>query len=190
MITAWRAAWPLGDFPFLYVQLASYSSPDNARNTDWAQLREAQEVALHLPAVGQAIAFDNVNPGDIHPVNKRPIGERLAAIALNQIHDQRTLEWSGPVFQSLSHEGAALRVRFSSAEGLKSTTPEITGFEIAGADKVFHVATAMIEGTSVLVRSPEVAAPVAVRYAYRNIPAVSLFNAAGRPAGPFRSDDW
>jgi sialate O-acetylesterase len=83
-----------------------------------------------------------------------------------------------------------LRVRFSSAEGLKSTTPEITGFEIAGADKVFHVATAMIEGTSVLVRSPEVAAPVAVRYAYRNIPAVSLFNAASRPAGPFRSDDW
>jgi sialate O-acetylesterase len=76
------------------------------------------------------------------------------------------------------------------AEGLKSTTPEITGFEIAGADQVFHAATARIEGTSVVVSSPEVAEPVAVRHAYINAPVVSLFNAAGLPAAPFRTDDW
>ena len=86
--------------------------------------------------------------------------------------------------------GAALRVRFDSADGLKSTTPEVTGFEIAGADKLFHAATAKIDGASVLVSSADVAEPVAVRHAYTNAPKVSLFNAAGLPAAPFRTDDW
>jgi sialate O-acetylesterase len=94
------------------------------------------------------------------------------------------------VLQSVTREGAALRVRFSFADGLKSTTPEITGFELAGADQVFHPATAKIDGTSVLVSSTEVAEPVAVRHAYINAPVVSLFNGAGLPAAPFRTDDW
>lgn len=190
MIAAWRATWPLGDFPFLYVQLASFTGTNDAQGTNWAHLREAQEAALHLPATGQAVAFDNENPKDIHPVNKRPIGERLARIALHRVYDQRDTIWSGPIFQSLVREGAALRVHFSHAAGLRSMTSEITGFEVSGADKVFHAATVKIDGSSVLVRSPAVLEPIAVRYAFRNAPAVSLFNAAGLPAAPFRTDDW
>lgn len=190
MISGWRAAWPQGDFPFLVVQLPNFTD-NNPTGRAWAQLREAQgEVAQHTPATDMAVIIDNDEPDNLHPINKRPVGERLALIALHQIHDQRTLEWSGPIFQSLVRDGAALRVRFSHATGMKSTTPEITGFEIAGADKVFHPATAQIDGTSVLVSSPDVSEPIAVRYAYTNGPAASLANAAGLPAAPFRTDAW
>ena len=190
LIQSWRAAWPLGDFPFLVVQLPNYSDNGKATGRAWAQLREAQESALHVPGAAVAVIIDNDQPDNLHPTNKRPVGERLALIALNWVHDQRNLVWSGPVFQSLAREGAALRVKFSSADGLKCTTPEVTGFEIAGADKVFHAATAKIDGTSVLVSSADVAEPAAVRHAYTNAPKVSLFNAAGLPAAPFRTDDW
>ncbi len=189
MIQSWRAAWPLGDFPFLVVQLPNFAD-NNPTGRGWAQLREAQESALHVPGAAVAVIIDGEEPTNLHPVNKRPAGERLALIALNQIHDQRALVWSGPVVQAVSHEGAALRVRFSSADGLKSTTPEITGFELAGADQVFHPATVKIDGTSVLVSAADVAEPVAVRHAFTNAPKVSLFNAAGLPAAPFRTDDW
>jgi len=190
MITAWRGAWPLGDFPFLVVQLPNFSDNGKPAGRNWAQLREAQASVLHVPAAGLAVIIDGDEPDNLHPTNKRPVGERLALIALNQVHNQRSLVWSGPVFQSLSREGAALRVKFTFAEGLKSTTPAVTGFEIAGADQVFQPATVQIDGTSVLVSSPVVPAPVAVRHAYTNAPAVSLFNSAGLPAAPFRTDDW
>jgi sialate O-acetylesterase len=190
MIQSWRAAWPLGDFPFLVVQLPNYTDNGKATGRAWAELREAQESALHVPGAAVAVIIDGAEPDNLHPVDKRPAGERLALIALNRIHDQRNVVWSGPVFQSLTREGTALRVRFSSADGLKSTTAEITGFEIAGADRVFQPATVKIDGASVLVSSPAVTEPVAVRHAYTNAPAVSLFNAAGLPAAPFRTDVW
>lgn len=190
MIGAWRAAWPLGDFPFLVVQLPNYSDNGKATGRAWAQLREAQESVLHVPGAAVAVIIDNDEPDNLHPVNKRPAGERLALIALHQVHGQKNLVWSGPVFRSVAREGAALRVRFDSAEGLKSSTPTITGFEIAGADEVFQPAAAQIDGTSVLVSSLAVPEPVAVRHAYTNAPVVSLFNAAGLPAAPFRTDDW
>lgn len=189
MIQSWRAAWPLGDFPFLVVQLPNFTD-GNAGGRGWAQLREAQEAALHVPGAAVAVIIDGDEPANLHPVNKRLPGERLALIALHRIYNQRAIVWSGPVMQSVTREGAALRVRFSSAEGLKSTTPEITGFEVAGTNQVFHPATAKIDGTSVLVSSPAVAEPVAVRHAFTNAPTVSLLNAAGLPAAPFRSDDW
>ena len=190
LIQSWRGAWPLGDFPFLVVQLPNYSDNGKATGRAWAELREAQDSALHAPGAAVAVIIDGDEPDNLHPTNKRPVGERLALIALNRIHDQRDLVWSGPVLQSLAREGAALRVRFSSAAGLKSTTPEITGFEIAGADQVFHPAAVKIDGSSVLVSSAEVPEPVAVRHAYTNAPKVSLFNDAGLPAAPFRTDDW
>ena len=189
MIQSWRAAWPLGDFPFLVVQLPSYTD-NNPTGRGWAQLREAQESALHVPGAAVAVIIDGDEPANLHPTNKRPVGERLALIALHRIHNQRSIVWSGPVLQSVAREGAALRVRFSSADGLKSTTPEITGFEVAGADRAFKPATVKIDGTTVLVSSPTVPEPIAVRYAYTNAPAVSLVNAAGLPAAPFRSDAW
>ncbi len=189
MIESWRAAWPLGDFPFLVVQLPNFIDKDPA-GRGWAQLREAQESALHVPGAAVAVIIDGDEPANLHPVNKRPVGERLALIALHRIHDQRSIVWSGPVILSVAREGSALRVRFSSADGLKSTTPEITGFEVAGADRVFQPATVKIDGTAVLVSAPAVAEPVAVRHAYTNAPVVSLVNATGLPAAPFRSDDW
>ncbi len=190
MIQSWRAAWPLGDFPFLVVQLPNYSDNGKATGRAWAELREAQAAAQHVPAVGLTVIIDNEEPDNLHPVNKRPAGERLAAIALHRVYDQRAVEWAGPTLQAVEREGAALRVRFSYAAGLRSRTPEVTGFELAGADKVFHPAAARIDGTSVVVSSPDVTEPVAVRYAFTNAPAASLANGAGLPAPPFRTDNW
>lgn len=191
MIAAWRAAWLQGDFPFLVVQLPNYVGWDKDTRIGWAFLREAQELAVRrTPAAGLAVTIDGDEPTNLHPTNKRPVGERLAAIALQRIHDVRDVVASGPVFQSLTVEGAALRVRFSDAEGLKSTKPAIPSFEVAGADRVFAPATARIDGTTVVVSAPGVTVPVAVRYAFRNDPDVSLVNAAGLPAAPFRTDAW
>jgi len=190
MIQSWRAAWPEGDFPFLVVQLPNYNDNGKATGRAWAQLREAQASAQHVPAVGVAVIIDGDEPENLHPTNKRPVGERLALIARHRVYNERTLEWTGPVLQDMVRDGAALRVRFSYATGLKSRTAEVTGFEIAGADQNFHAATARIDGISVVVSSSDVPEPVAVRYAYTNGPAASLQNAAGLPAAPFRTDDW
>ena len=190
MIGAWRATWPQGDFPFLVVQLPNFND-NNPTGRAWAQLREAQDLVVsQVPATGLAVIIDGDEPDNLHPVNKRPVGERLARIALHQIHDQQALEWTGPVFQSLTLQKAALRVRFSSASSLKSTQPTIVGFEIAGVDKVFHSADAQIDGSTVVVSSAQVPLPVAVRYAYTNAATGSLANATGLPAAPFRSDAW
>jgi sialate O-acetylesterase len=189
MVNSWRAAWPQGDFPFFFVQIPNFADGEpNGRK--WAELREAQESALSLPATAMAVTLDVGDPEALHPTDKRPVGERLALIALHQIHDQRAVEWSGPLVQAVQTEGAALRVKFTHADGLTSRTTPPSGFEVAGADKVFHAATARLEGSTVLVTAPEVSAPVAVRYAWTNSPVVSLYNSAGLPAGPFRTDDW
>jgi sialate O-acetylesterase len=191
MIGAWRAAWPQGDFPFLVVQLPNYVGWDKETGTGWAFLREAQEIAVRrTPAAGLAVIIDGTEPDDLHPQDKLPVGDRLARLALARIHEVRGSVDSGPVVQSVAREGGALRVRFSSAEGLASKSPKITGFAIAGADKIFHPATVVIDGSSILVSSPAVIEPVAVRHAFTNAPSVSLFNAAGLPAAPFRTDDW
>ncbi|AOS44168.1 hypothetical protein Verru16b_01229 [Lacunisphaera limnophila] len=191
MIGAWRAAWPQGDFPFLVVQLPNFEGWDKETGTGWAYLREAQELAVHrTPAAGLAVIIDGTEPLDLHPQDKVPVGDRLARLALARIHGVRDVVDSGPAPQAVTREGAALRVRFTDATGLNSRTPAITGFTIAGADRVFHPATVTIEGTSVLVSSPAVPEPVAVRHAFTNTPTVSLYNAAGLPAVPFRTDDW
>jgi sialate O-acetylesterase len=190
MIQSWRASWPQGDFPVLVVQLPNYSDNGKATGRAWAQLREAQAAAEHVPAVGVAVIIDGDEADNLHPTNKRPVGERLALIARHRVYNERTLVWAGPVLLNAVREGAALRVRFSYAEGLASRGPEVTGFEIAGADRVFHPATAKIAGTAVVVSSPAVPDPIAVRYAYTNAPSASLLNGAGLPAAPFRTDDW
>ncbi len=190
MIQSWRAAWPQGDFPFLVVQLPNYANNGKPDDRDWAQLREAQASVLHVPATGVAVTIDGDEPANLHPTNKRPVGQRLAFIALQRVYGQRDVVASGPVLRDVAPEGATLRLRFSEAEGLKSSGATVTGFELAGADQAFHPATAKIDGTSVVVSCPEVTKPVAVRYAFINAPAASLVNAAGLPAAPFRTDDW
>ena len=155
----------------------------------WAFLREAQTQTLALPNTGQALAIDLGSPTDIHPTNKQDVGRRLALLAKNRVYGV-TGDDTGPTFSDAGREGPALRVRFTHASGLNSRDKPTQSLELAGADKVFHPATAKIERESLLVSSPAVKDPVAVRYAWRNAPAANLFNGAGLPAVPFRSDRW
>ena len=189
MITAWRAHFGQGDFPFYWVNLANFKIAADPTDATWAFLREAQTQTLSLPHTGQALAIDLGNPTDIHPTNKQDVGRRLALLAKNRVYGV-TLDDTGPTFADAVREGAALRVRFTHASGLAAQDKPTQSLEIAGADRVFHPATAKIERDTLLVSSPAVKAPVAVRYAWRNAPAANLFNGAGLPAIPFRSDQW
>ena len=188
MIRDWRAHWPQGDLPFYFVQLPNYADGD-AGGRKWAALREAQTAALALPHTGMVVTIDVGEPENLHPTNKQPVGERLALVAEANTYGL-AVEWSGPLFESAVREGSALRVKFAHANGLALRVTPPTGFEVAGADKIFHPATARIEGKSIAVSTPEVPKPVAVRYAWTNNPAASLCNSAGLPAAPFRSDNW
>jgi len=188
MIRNWRDQWDGSDFPFYVVQLPNYADT-HPGGRKWARLREAQSKVAVLPNVGMVVTIDVGNSLDIHPPNKRPVGERLAQLALVQAYGKAG-DWSGPVFQTAIRAGSSMRVRFAHAAGLASRTPEIGGFEIAGEDRVFHRAMVQLDDRSVIVSSPEVPEPVAVRYAWTNDPACPLVNAAGLPAAPFRTDDW
>ena len=189
LIRDWRAQWAQGDFPFYFVQLPNFSDQGRPDGTSWARMREAQATALALPNTGMAVTIDVGEAGDLHPPNKLPVGERLARLAEAKTYGQ-DVEWSGPVFQSAAREDVGLRVKFTHATGLASHAAPPTGFAVAGADQVFHPAIVRIDGESLVVSAPEVPEPVAVRYAWTNSPAASLFNGAGLPAAPFRSDAW
>ena len=189
MITAWRAHFGQGDFPFYWVNLANYKIPPDPTDAAWAFLREAQTKTLAVPNTGQTLAIDLGSPIDIHPTNKQDVGRRLALLAKNRVYGV-TVDDTGPTFADAGREGAALRVRFTHASGLNSHDKPTQSLEIAGADKIFHAATAKIERETLLVSSPAVKEPVAVRYAWRNAPVANLFNGAGLPAVPFRSDSW
>ncbi len=192
MITNWRAAWKQGDFPFLFVQLAPYEKIVDAPGPSrWAELREAQLLtAQNLPKTGMAVITDVGDEKDIHPKRKQPAGERLA-LAARAIAYGEKIEYSGPVYQSMSVDGANAVIKFTHlGQGLKSEGDQLTGFTIAGEDKAFHNARAKIEGDTVVVSSPDVAKPVAVRYGWNQYPVVNLWNKDGLPATPFRTDDF
>jgi sialate O-acetylesterase len=190
LITSWRSHFGGGDFPFLWVQLENFSPPAQAKGDPWASLREAQSKALSLPSTGQAVAIDIGEPGSMVPRNKREIGRRLALIAKAMVYSI-PVEHSGPVFSRATPEGPAIRIQFQFAgEGLTASGRPLQSFEVAGADRVFHPAQAAIRGDTVIARSPAVAQPVAVRYAWHNGPEANLYNGAGLPAAPFRSDEW
>jgi sialate O-acetylesterase len=192
LITRWRALFGQGDFPFYWVQLASYG--DN-QSTLWPFMREAQNAALSLPNTGHAISMDLGQPKNIHPQRKQEIGRRLARLALARTYGFKIRD-SGPEVEKIEREGAGFRVRFKSPGSWRILTDivnPITGFELAGEDRVFKPATAVMgdNNSSVLVTSAEVPAPVAVRYAWRDFPAASLFHHDdGLPVAQFRSDDW
>ncbi|MGO8790391.1 MAG: sialate O-acetylesterase [Terriglobia bacterium] len=189
MIQQWRNSWGEGDFPFLFVQLASFSP--GAKNPDaWATLRESQEKTLALPKTGMAVAIDIGNSFDIHPKNKQEVGRRLA-LAAEGIAYGRKIEYMGPSYKSSSVDSGTLRVRFTHvAGGLAVHGSKLTGFVIAGEDQQFFPAEGKIEGDEVVLSSPHVAKPVAARYAWENDPKCSLYNKVGLPAPPFRTDDW
>ncbi|HWR49972.1 MAG TPA: sialate O-acetylesterase, partial [Bryobacteraceae bacterium] len=183
MIRDWRQAWGVGDFPFFFVQLANFkTSPEST----WPELREAQLDTLALNNTGMAVTIDIGNPADIHPTNKQDVGLRLA-LAARAVAFGEKIEYSGPLFRQATQEGGVLRVWFDHAAGLKANSNPLTGFEVAGADRKFVPAEARIEGSTVVLSNPGVAAPVHVRYAWVDSPEATLFNGAGLPASPFRS---
>jgi sialate O-acetylesterase len=177
--------------PFYFVQLANLGTPsDLPANDPWPLLREAQAKALSLPNTGMATAFDIGEALDIHPKNKQDVGRRLALQALAKTYG-KPIECNGPVHQKTEVRGHSLVIHFDHADGLKTTggaAPK--GFSIAGEDRVFHRAVAVIDGTRVVVASEKVQSPVAARYAFADNPVADLQNAACLPAHPFRTDGW
>jgi sialate O-acetylesterase len=191
MIRDWRRAWGGGDFPFYFVQLANFmQTAAEPGESEWAELREAQLMTLKQPATGMAVIIDIGEADDIHPRNKHDVGHRLALAALARTYGQKE-EYSGPLYESSSVEGNKVRVRFKHAGGLKTKDGgPVKGFAVAGEDRKFVWAEAKIEGDEVVVWSDRVARPIAVRYAWADNPVANLYNGAGLPASPFRTDSW
>lgn len=193
LITTWRDLWQDDELPFLWAQLPNYRGREIVENSDWAELREAQTQTLSLPATGQAVTIDVGSANTIHPPNKLDVGRRLARIALADYYDIDVAAHS-PKYASHDVVDGRIIIRFDSVGGGLTGGPEpgpIPAFAIAGEDRVFHPATARITGTeTVEVYSPNVAAPVAVRYAWANNPAVNLYSQSDLPVTPFRTDDW
>jgi sialate O-acetylesterase len=190
LITHWRLHLGNPELPFYWVQLANFKTASDASGRSWAFLREAQARALTLPATGQAVTIDIGDPRTVHPRNKQEVGRRLALIAKAKVYGI-PVDFSGPVFEWAAREGSRMRVHFKFADNaLTAGAKPLQSFEIAGADRHFHPAVATIEGGTVVVYAPEVREPVAVRYAWSDDPEANLYNGAGLPAMPFRSDDW
>jgi sialate O-acetylesterase len=184
LIQDWRRLWGEGDFPFYIVQLAGQEAASNS-----PFIREAQATVLQLPNTGMAVTTDIGEAKNVHPHNKQDVGDRLSRIALAEVYG-RKLEYSGPAYESMKVEGGAIRVSFSHlGGGLVARGGPLKWFVIAGADLKFVPAEARIDGDTVIVSSPDVPTPVAVRYAWVNFPdGCNLYNSAGLPAAQFRTD--
>lgn len=206
LIGSWRKLWGRGEFPFYYVQLANYLQPTtNPEGADgWSTCREAQRNALTIPNTGMAVAIDIGDAGNIHPKNKQDVGKRLALWALKNDYGMSDVVCSGPLYRGMDVQGSEVRISFDYVgsglmvglkQGLEPTQEvkggTLKGFAIAGADKKWYWANARIEGDQVVVASPDVPNPVAVRYAFRGNPeGCNLYNKEGLPASPFRTDKW
>ena len=195
LIRDWRAAWKQKEeLPFVFVQLANYkTSQPQPGESDWAELREAQAFALTEAKTAMATAIDLGEAADIHSCNKAEAGRRLALAARKIAYADTTMkEFSGPLYRAMAIEGRYMRLLFDYiADGLLARKGPLKGFAIAGEDKIFHWANARIEGNTVVVWSETVPKPVAVRYAWADNPDnCNLYNTAGLPASPFRTDQW
>ena len=192
MIRDWRRVWGQGDLAFGMVQLANFTAAvPTPGDSDWAELREAQTLALKTPNTGMAVIIDIGDAADIHPKNKQDVGLRLALWALAQTYGKK-LVYSGPLYDSLKIDGDKVRLSFKHlGGGLVAKGGALKTFAIAGEDKKWVWADAVIDGATVVVSSAQVPKPVAVRYAWANNPeGCNLYNQEGLPASPFRSDDW
>jgi sialate O-acetylesterase len=214
LIKGWREKWKRDDLPFYFCQLSNnYAKLAAPGESAWAELREAQAMALALPDTGQAVTIDLGEAGDLHSRDKKTVGHRLFLIAEAK-HYGQPVSCSGPVYDSMAMEGGKTRVKFRNADGglvagrlplrynvktlLGETAPlirnspngELEGFAICGEDHHWVWADAKIDGDSVLVWSDKVPSPVAVRYGWADNPTCNLYNGAGLPASPFRTDDF
>ena len=199
MITSWRKAWGEGDFPFLIVQLPEYGKNLPTGDSAWAELRESQWLtAKNLPNTGIAVAMGLGDLANIHPLKKQEVGRRLALVAEKLVYGQDVID-SGPVFKSAKVDADKVQLTFDNvAGGLEAQGGKIEGFTIAGEDHKFVPAEAKIEssqgsglaGDRVVVWAAGVAHPASVRYGWANSPTCTLYNKAGLPTAPFRTDDW
>ncbi|WP_167859056.1 sialate O-acetylesterase [Paenibacillus cymbidii] len=187
LIGNWRSLWNDACLPFLFVQLPAYGMQGNESGTEWPLLRESQaKVADEVANAGMVVALDCGVRDDIHPIDKKPVGQRLAHLALETVYGRDT-KGTAPVCRELRMENEAAIVRFEHADnGLQADGDELCGFEIADASLQFVPAEASLCGDSVVVRSERVKQPAAVRYAWANFPQANLQSAAGLPARPFR----
>jgi len=213
MITDWRNRWGQGNFAFYICQLANKNDkPAAPGDSSWAELREAQSLTLSVPNTGEAVLIDLGDSVNIHPRNKKDVGARLSALALAETYGHKIVG-SGPAYQSMQVDGDKIRVTFSRIGGgliakplpetysvdsetgaraptVRNSSSELEGFAICGEDRKWSWADARISGSEVVVSSPQVPSPVAVRYAWSSNPTCNLYNAEGFPASPFRTDDF
>lgn len=192
LVTKWRTLWGGGDLPFLVVQLPAIGTKTSGSSVDpksgWAALREQQASVRSLPKTGLAVTIDL--GGELHPPRKREVGERLARLALAEVYGRGGVS-QGPVLKSATPQDGRIVLAFDHAEGMTLQPVDgRTGFAVAGDDKVFHAAQAIVDGGDVIVSSAAVPAPRHVRYLWAQNPSATLYNAAQLPAGPFRTDDW
>ena len=189
MIGSWRASFGQGDFPFYMVQIAPFGYGDNLGASGF--LRESQRATAELlPNCGMAVTMDIGNARDIHPLDKQDVGKRLALLALARTYGRKDVECCGPTFAKAVVEPGALRVTFTHASGLVARGGAPAQFALAGKDGEFQPADARIEGESVVLTSAKVKEPLFVRYAWCEFCETNLFNSAGLPAGPFRTDSF
>jgi sialate O-acetylesterase len=196
LVKQWRTEWK-NDFPFYYAQIAPYNYKQLPPNLDGgkynsAYLREVQRKSVsQIPGSAMAVLMDIGEEKSIHPMNKEAGGKRLALLALANTYGLKGFGSASPAYQAAETNGNSITVKFTyAANGLTTFGKELTQFEIAGADKVFHPAKAVIRAETVVVSAAEVASPVAVRYAFRDFVVGQLYNTEGLPASSFRTDNW
>jgi len=192
MIHDWRKLFAQGDFPFYIVSLPAFMPhQDHPVESSWAELREAQALtARSIPNCALAVTIDTGEPDNIHPADKQIVGDRLAFCAL-ATHYHKKIPYQGPTFKSFDHLRGALKLRFENTDGgLVARNGKPEEFSIAGHDHIWHRADAKLEGDSIVVSSPEVPEPEAARYAWQSFPTATIYNSAGLPAVPFRTDNW
>lgn len=186
MIASWRSDFKNENLPFYFVQI----SPHRSQNPE---IREAQLLTYRtVPHTGMVVTTDNGDSLDIHPRNKKLVGERLSLWALYHEYNKKDVVYSGPLYKRMKVEKDRIRISFDYTKGglRADNNTVLREFTMAGADQQFHPAQAKIEGSEIVVWSDEVKAPVAVRFAWRNVPEPNLFNGARLPASPFRTDSW
>ncbi|MBN1554144.1 MAG: hypothetical protein JXA11_05330 [Phycisphaerae bacterium] len=192
MIRLWRKAWGWKETPFLIVQLPGFGTPNEGTDDDgWAQVREAQKQAAKATHSHLVVIIDSGEAENIHPMNKKVVGDRLAKTALAKVYGRKKIRYSSPVFQSVRRKGSDLVVTFKNTYGGLRTSDggPLKGFVLSGADGAYHKASAKIEGHNrVVVSSPDVPQPVRVRYAWAKNPVCNLCNKENLPAGPFQAE--
>jgi sialate O-acetylesterase len=192
LIPDWRTRWGQGDFPFLIVQLPNYmETKDQPTESQWAQMREVQRLSLDISNTGLAVTIDLGEWNDIHPLNKKDVGIRLALVARKVAYGEKDIVYSGPLYQSMKVEGNKIILTFTNTgSGLVvKDGGELKYFAIAGEDNKFVWAKAKIEGNKVIVWNDQIVTPIAVRYAWADNPdGANLYNKEGLPASPFRTE--